>query len=281
MKVTIYIEDCFYVIFTGSSEGKKNNTSFDSNSLNFNSPPSADVNSMKCLPKEKQYTTGKQIPLPPSSSPPGSPLDATPSSSGGGSSGSKSIQVPNMTPGNPNPNRLPPSHNYGLGMVKEMFNQSPNATDPSSGSASPLANGSRLDSSSTSLTPLTPMSDLMTSSGPSSLPGLDSSLDVQMGLLGSACFKYSEIMQATNNFNDQKKIGEGAFGAVYFAMLRHIRCAVKRLFEVIFSFFLFLRCLFFWINCFCLKEHYVVERISFYCMVLMKFLIECVRLFLG
>ncbi|XP_057447008.1 LEAF RUST 10 DISEASE-RESISTANCE LOCUS RECEPTOR-LIKE PROTEIN KINASE-like 1.2 isoform X5 [Lotus japonicus] len=49
---------------------------------------------------------------------------------------------------------------------------------------------------------------------------------------GVHLFTYTELEEATNNFDSSKELGEGGFGTVYFGKLRDGRCvAVKRLYE--------------------------------------------------
>ena len=45
-------------------------------------------------------------------------------------------------------------------------------------------------------------------------------------------FTSDEVVRATDNFDDNKKVGSGGFGCVYRAELRHTLAAVKRLTEV-------------------------------------------------
>jgi RIO-like serine/threonine protein kinase len=41
-------------------------------------------------------------------------------------------------------------------------------------------------------------------------------------------FSYEEIKEATNDFSDSKKIGEGGCGSVYKGFLRHTTVAIKK-----------------------------------------------------
>ncbi|KAK6175066.1 hypothetical protein SNE40_013603 [Patella caerulea] len=42
-------------------------------------------------------------------------------------------------------------------------------------------------------------------------------------------FSYEELYRSTNGFSDSVKIGEGAFGKVYYSVLRGSKCAIKKL----------------------------------------------------
>ncbi|XP_054807267.1 LEAF RUST 10 DISEASE-RESISTANCE LOCUS RECEPTOR-LIKE PROTEIN KINASE-like 1.2 isoform X4 [Prosopis cineraria] len=49
---------------------------------------------------------------------------------------------------------------------------------------------------------------------------------------GVPVFTYTELEEATNNFDEARELGDGGFGTVYFGKLRDGRCvAVKRLYE--------------------------------------------------
>ncbi|KAF2322569.1 hypothetical protein GH714_019048 [Hevea brasiliensis] len=51
-------------------------------------------------------------------------------------------------------------------------------------------------------------------------------------LLGVPIFPYTEVEEATSNFDSQKELGDGGFGAVYYGKLQDGReVAVKRLYD--------------------------------------------------
>ncbi|KAK7102603.1 uncharacterized protein [Littorina saxatilis] len=208
-----------------SLSGKKsNNPSMNSDSINFNQPKSSgDVNnSMKFQEKDKHYS-GKQIPMAPNVSPSPPTGGNQPASS---PHSPASIKVPSMRPSNPSRNVV---NSSSANIVRDMVRQLPGGMQ--SGSPLPPSHPSSQGGHLSSPLPSSE-SDSPISSGPfSSLPGLDSSLEAHMAVMGSVCFSYSEIVQATNNFSEQSKIGEGAFGTVYFGVLRHNKCAVKKMFE--------------------------------------------------
>lgn len=54
-------------------------------------------------------------------------------------------------------------------------------------------------------------------------------IDVAVALMGTQSFTNKELNQATNGFSDACKLGEGAFGSVYYGVIRKSRCAIKRL----------------------------------------------------
>lgn len=111
----------------------------------------------------------------------------------------------------------------------------------------PSSSSSRISSSSCQTSSLATPNTLLTSSISSS-PVFDSSSisslsdwvkddqDGQIALRGSAGFRYSELIDATQNFHERNKLGEGAFGIVYLGVLRQMKCAVKKLSEVSFAF---------------------------------------------
>ncbi|XP_031122318.1 LEAF RUST 10 DISEASE-RESISTANCE LOCUS RECEPTOR-LIKE PROTEIN KINASE-like 1.2 isoform X2 [Ipomoea triloba] len=57
-------------------------------------------------------------------------------------------------------------------------------------------------------------------------------LEQESNYLGVPIFSYSELEEATNNFDSSKELGDGGFGTVYYGKLRDGReVAVKRLYE--------------------------------------------------
>lgn len=207
------------------SSKMSNNSKLSNSNFNFNPPPpSSDVNnSMKCQEKEKHYS-GKQMPVATSVSSAVSRSEA-PQSPG-------SMQVPGIRPSNPS-QRVPTSD--GVNLIQSMIKQMPDGarnSSPSAGHPVPGFPASHCASASSPSSTSFPTSESPFSSSLSSLPGLESSLDTQMAVMGSACFSYSEILAATNGFDERNKIGEGAFGKVYYGVLRQNKCAVKKMFEV-------------------------------------------------
>ncbi|KAK3189315.1 hypothetical protein Dsin_028876 [Dipteronia sinensis] len=66
----------------------------------------------------------------------------------------------------------------------------------------------------------------------SSDPSSKSDLEAASAYFGVPIFSYSELAEATNNFNHEKELGDGGFGTVYYGKLRDGReVAVKRLYE--------------------------------------------------
>ncbi|TXG57328.1 hypothetical protein EZV62_018641 [Acer yangbiense] len=66
----------------------------------------------------------------------------------------------------------------------------------------------------------------------SSDPYSKSDLEAASAYFGVPIFSYSELAEATNNFNHEKELGDGGFGTVYYGKLRDGReVAVKRLYE--------------------------------------------------
>ncbi|KAK0574657.1 hypothetical protein LWI29_026817 [Acer saccharum] len=66
----------------------------------------------------------------------------------------------------------------------------------------------------------------------SSDPSSKSDLEAASAYFGVPVFSYSELAEATNNFNHEKELGDGGFGTVYYGKLRDGReVAVKRLYE--------------------------------------------------
>lgn len=63
----------------------------------------------------------------------------------------------------------------------------------------------------------------------------NSGIDCSAALNGIHCFTYKEIAQATDGFSDKFLIGQGAFGKVFYAVLKNTKCAVKKLFSVSFK----------------------------------------------
>ena len=57
-------------------------------------------------------------------------------------------------------------------------------------------------------------------------------MNVDVAVVGTPVFTYKDLALATNGFDDCRKIGEGAFGKVYYGVLRNCKCAIKRLEEV-------------------------------------------------
>lgn len=206
-------------------------TSMCSDSINFNQPVSAkDTNSLKLVNKDKQELyTGKQMPAVASESQAASSnvLPDVKSNLG-------CIQAPNMKP----------STAPG---IKDIFKQLPgdrsssgSTSSSSSSSSNQHATISTCPSRPTATSPTpSPLGDIPASSSLSSMSGLDSfptwldsSVEMQVAAIGSACFTYNELRQATDDFSDNNKLGEGAFGTVYFGLLRHTKCAVKKMAEV-------------------------------------------------
>lgn len=193
----------------GMPSGKKEGSNFGSMSsicsdeVNFNQPKSSnDANASMDLQKVKQYS-GKQIP--------GGSKIATTSSSvlnttqqqSSGRQIQNYIKPPAVIPGKNGSTAVPCLKNV-----------------PAQASSSQCISslGSPFSSSSVSL--------------PSSAGSLSSSKVINMeSIIDSSAYSYSEVVAATNNFNEENKIGEGAFGTVYFGILRHLQCAVKRMSE--------------------------------------------------
>ncbi|KAJ4709888.1 Kinase family protein [Melia azedarach] len=66
----------------------------------------------------------------------------------------------------------------------------------------------------------------------SSLTPSKSDLETGTVYFGVPIFSYSDLADATNNFNHEKELGDGGFGTVYYGKLRDGReVAVKRLYE--------------------------------------------------
>ncbi|KAL3578459.1 hypothetical protein D5086_019963, partial [Populus alba] len=66
----------------------------------------------------------------------------------------------------------------------------------------------------------------------SSDPSLKGDLEGDGVYLSIPIFSYTELGQATNNFDSEKELGDGGFGTVYYSKLRDGReVAVKRLYE--------------------------------------------------
>lgn len=197
-------------------------TSMCSDSINFNQPVSAkDTNSLKVGNKDKQELyTGKQMPAVAAESQAASNVSC--------------IQAPNMKP----------STAPG---IKDIFKQVPGDRSSSGSTSSSSSSSSNQHAAisacpsrptATSPTP-SPLGDIPASSSLSSMSGLDSfpiwldsSVEMQVAAIGSACFTYNELRQATDDFSDNNKLGEGAFGTVYYGLLRHTKCAVKKMAEV-------------------------------------------------
>ncbi|KAL1536936.1 LEAF RUST 10 DISEASE-RESISTANCE LOCUS RECEPTOR-LIKE PROTEIN KINASE-like 1.4 isoform X4 [Salvia divinorum] len=100
-----------------------------------------------------------------------------------------------------------------------------------------LATGSTQTASKDSLTPLsskdpsTPPSTKFVKSIPS-YPSSNSDFGRDSTYFGVQVFNYSELEEATNNFDPSKALGEGGFGTVYYGVLADGRVvAVKRLYE--------------------------------------------------
>ncbi|KAL8587158.1 hypothetical protein ACOMHN_026125 [Nucella lapillus] len=212
-----------------------NNNSVQNNSININQQTcNSDVNiSMKCQQTDKCYP-GKQMPFPsPSSSP-------TASSEMKGIKGPPShscIAAPAVKPSMPSGQGMTAGCNVNL--VQNMIKQISGGASSSSSSSSPSSSSSSgrglskfqtpPSGSSPSSSSPSPLSDGQFSSSVSSLPGLESSFEQQVALMSSASFTFAEVLQATNGFSERNKLGEGAFGKVYFGVLRQNKCAVKKL----------------------------------------------------
>ncbi|KAK3189313.1 hypothetical protein Dsin_028874 [Dipteronia sinensis] len=66
----------------------------------------------------------------------------------------------------------------------------------------------------------------------SSNPSSNSDLLAASAYFAVPIFSYSDLAEATNNFNHQKELGEGGFGTVYHGKLRDGQeVAIKRLYE--------------------------------------------------
>ncbi|XP_076447757.1 uncharacterized protein LOC143284709 [Babylonia areolata] len=214
---------------TNTSTSTSNNNSVNSINFNRQQASSSDVNiSMKCQQTDKYYP-GKQMPF---SSPSSSTTSTSAISKTDAAKTPSSIMAPMMKPTNPGTQCLPGPSNVNL--VQNMIRQMPgglSTSGPTSSSSTSLGRAPSQNQTSSPSSSSSPLCETPFSSSMSSLPGLESSFDVQMAFMGSASFSYSEVVQATGGFSERNKLGEGAFGKVYFGVLRNNKCAVKKMAE--------------------------------------------------
>ncbi|XP_050412903.1 uncharacterized protein LOC126827519 [Patella vulgata] len=114
----------------------------------------------------------------------------------------------------------------------EVMSKKKQGRQPQENISSMLASSSNPTESSDSSFDLSSISKGYSKDSPSSLSLNSDNLNVNAAMLMSSSkthFSYEELYRSTNGFSDSVKIGEGAFGKVYYSVLRGSKCAIKKL----------------------------------------------------